>query len=87
MRPHIQEGYLLGEYPDLVDFEQKENYKHYEVDFGRRLVSKFRFDPRTFWEANSPFPRVSEDALYPNAADPIYRLAQELKDVIPNIED
>src|SRR5262249_29378940 len=23
MRPHLQEGYLLGEYPDVADFEQK----------------------------------------------------------------
>ena len=32
VRPHIQEGYLLGVYPDLVDYAQKENYDHYEMD-------------------------------------------------------
>src|SRR5206468_364868 len=40
VRPHIQEGYLLGEYPEMAEFEQKANYFHYEIDFGRRLVAK-----------------------------------------------
>jgi len=48
VRPHIQEGYLLGEYPDMSDYNQKELYGHFEIDFGRRLLAKFRFDPNTF---------------------------------------
>lgn len=83
MRPHIQEGYLLGEYPEMADFEQKANYKHHEIDFGRRLVAKFRFNPGTFWEANSPFPQVSEAALFPNDDDPMFELAQEMERIIP----
>lgn len=62
VRPHIQEGYLLGEYPEMVGYEQKELYHHYEIDFGRRLVAKFRFDPRSFWKRDT-FPKVKEDAL------------------------
>jgi hypothetical protein len=79
VRPHIQEGYLLGEYPELSNFKQKEHYAHYEIDFGRRLVAKFSFDPATFWRGRE-FPRVSEQALYPSAADdPLYKLALEVK--------
>ena len=66
MRPHIQEGYLLGVYPDLVDYAQRENYAHYEMDFGRRLVAKFVFNPATFWK-NDNFPKVTRRALYPSA--------------------
>jgi hypothetical protein len=68
VRPHIQEGYLLGVYPDLVDYAQRENYAHYEMDFGRRLVAKFVFNPATFWK-NDNFPKVARRALYPNAQE------------------
>lgn len=79
VRPHIQEGYLLGEYPDLSNFEQKQHYAHYEIDFGRRLVAKFSFDPAKFWRGRE-FPKVSEQALYPSAKDdPLYKLALEVK--------
>ncbi|MBR0693712.1 FRG domain-containing protein [Bradyrhizobium lablabi] len=79
VRPHIQEGYLLGEYPDMTGYEQKENYFPYEMDFGRRLVAKFVFDPATFWK-NDNFPRVAKTALYPSErSDPLYRLALEVK--------
>jgi hypothetical protein len=78
IRPHIQEGYLLGEYPELDSFEQETRYGAYEIDFGLRLVAKFYFHPVDFW--NSPsFPRVPREALYPNADDPLYKMAQELR--------
>jgi hypothetical protein len=78
VRPHIQEGYLLGEYPDMPDFHQKQHYGAYEIDFGRRLVAKFKFDPRTFW--NDPdFPQVGRTALYPEAGDPLNEIASRLK--------
>ena len=64
-RPHIQEGYLLGEYPEISDTRQKALYKIYEVDFGRRLIAKFRFSPKDFWR-DSDHPRLKRDALYPN---------------------
>ena len=79
VRPHIQEGYLLGEYPDMAGHEQKENYFHYEIDFGRRLVAKFAFNPASFWK-NDNFPQVAKTALYPAARnDPLYRLALDVQ--------
>lgn len=78
LRPHIQEGYLLGEYPEMAEPEQKENYGNYEIDFGRRLVAKFQFNPASFWE-HGAFPKVSRIALYPNADDPLYRLTQMVR--------
>jgi hypothetical protein len=76
VRPHIQEGYLLGEYPDLSGTDQKQLYESYEVDFGRRLIAKFRFDPARFWYKSEAFPKVPERALYPPAReDPLCELA------------
>jgi hypothetical protein len=80
VRPHLQEGYLLGEYPDFSSVGQKELYPHFEMDFGRRLVAKFRFDPKEFWDRKAIFPRVPRLALYPTAAsDPMCTLADEVK--------
>src|SRR5215475_2212995 len=39
VRPHIQEGYQLGEYPEITGYRQKARYAPYEVDFGLRLVA------------------------------------------------
>ena len=86
VRPHIQEGYLLGEYPEMAEFEQKENYKHYEVDFGRRLIAKFSFNPETFWKRDT-FPRVSKMALYPDSSDPIFQLTEAVKNAIDTTEN
>ncbi|OQW61773.1 MAG: hypothetical protein BVN28_06700 [Nitrospira sp. ST-bin4] len=82
VRPHIQEGYLLGEYPEMADYDQKLHYKHYEIDFGRRLVAKFRFDPRNFWKRDT-FPKIRKDALYPPPdKDPLYKLAIEVRQTV-----
>ncbi|MCC8967868.1 FRG domain-containing protein [Bradyrhizobium sp. Pear76] len=79
VRPHIQEGYLLGEYPEMSGTEQKENYFPYEMDFGRRLVAKFSFAPASFWK-NDNFPQVTKSALYPSErSDPLFRLALGVK--------
>jgi len=87
LRPHIQEGYLLGEYPELADYDQKVNYKHYEMDFGRRLVAKFCFAINRFWK-DATFPQVSNSALYPSAADdPLSKLALKVKGAIEREED
>lgn len=83
VRPHIQEGYLLGEYPDIGDYDQKQNYPMYEIDFGRRLIGKFRFNPRTFW-TNDTFPPVPDNALYPNDHDPLYTISREIRNTIGN---
>jgi hypothetical protein len=78
VRPHLQEGYLLGEYPELSGMGQKALYLHHETDFGQRLIAKFRFDPATFWEGHS-FPIVGRQALYP-AADPMLELARRVQE-------
>ena len=77
-RPHFQEGYLLGEYPDMVDFDQKVNYQAHEIDFGLRLVAKFRLDPTSFWNEQT-FPVVPKEALYPDPTDKLYRLLDSMK--------
>jgi hypothetical protein len=83
MRPHIQEGYLVGEYPDLGEYGQKALYHHHEVDFGRRLVAKFRFDPGEFWKLSRRFPKLAATALTPAPSeDPFFSLAQEIKNRI-----
>jgi hypothetical protein len=80
VRPHIQEGYLLAEYPDFSSAEQKLLYSHAEMDFGRRLIAKFRFEPNRFWEKSGNFPRVEKAALYPvGPQDPMCALADAVK--------
>jgi hypothetical protein len=80
LRPHVQEGYLLGEYPDMSNLDQKELYAHHEIDFGRRLIAKFRLNPETFWKSDT-FPRVARKALYPpEIRDPLFELTQQVKD-------
>ena len=83
IRPHIQEGYLLGEYPDLGGIDQKAQYQHYEVDFGRRLIAKFRFNPASFWYKSRYFPQVTHEALYPGETeDPLCELASNIRSAI-----
>jgi hypothetical protein len=76
-RPHFQEGYLLGNYPDIQSPEEKEQYELYEVDFGRRLLCKFRLNLDHFWRDD--FPQVSHDALYPDARrDPFLEISERI---------
>lgn len=82
MRPHLQEGYLLGEYPEIGDVPPFGQYKHAELDFGRRLVAKLRFNHKTFWKSDA-FPPLSLKALYPTGKrDPLEQLMIDLKDEI-----
>lgn len=73
VRPHIQEGYLLGEYPEMTGADQKALYDPSEIDFGRRLVAKFSFNPSTFWRG-AVGRGLPESALYPKK-DPLMSLA------------
>lgn len=83
VRPHIQEGYLIGQYPDFSSAEQKLLYSNAEMDFGRRLIAKFRFDPDSFWDKSGNFPQVGEKALYPRASqDPMCELADAISSAI-----
>lgn len=77
-RPHIQEGYLLGEFPDIPAYEQKQMYSAHEVDFGRRMIGKFKFRVSDF-EDDSVFPIVPHTALYPDRDDRFIELVDEIK--------
>jgi hypothetical protein len=77
-RPHIQEGYLLGEYPDISVYSEKQNYSSFEVDFGRRLLAKFKFQKSSFWSRNT-FPQISRQALYPDSDDLFMDVAKQIK--------
>lgn len=82
VRPHIQEGYLVGEYPEIPDYEQQSHYAFYEMDFGRRMVAKFRFNPQTFW-ASDKYPPATHEALYPSAQrDPLLEIAKNIIETI-----
>jgi hypothetical protein len=85
MRPHLQEGYLLGEYPEITDVSPSGSYQHSEMDFGRRLVAKFRFNPNRFWRSDT-FPKLAIKALYPTGRrDPLEQLMTDLKSEIEGI--
>ncbi|WOF43873.1 FRG domain-containing protein [Sphingopyxis indica] len=85
VRPHVQEGYLLAEYPECATAEQKLLYSHAEMDFGRRLIAKFRFEPDSFWEKSGHFPLVGESALYPRASvDGMCALAEAVRSSLPS---
>lgn len=80
MRPHIQEGFLLGNYPDIDIYRQKEEYGLSEMDFGKRLVAKFKINPETFWAPGGQFQKIGPRALYPASKDdPIYQIAKSIK--------
>jgi hypothetical protein len=66
-RPYFQEGYLLAEYPDLATFDEKQNYRPHEIDFGRRLIAKFRLPREGFWP--SDYTPIPNRALYPDDRD------------------
>lgn len=83
VRPHIQEGYLLSEYPELSNLDQKQHYDLHDLDFGRRIIAKFRFNPEQFWGSNTAFPKIPQEALYPNAPhDPVLDLANRIRSEI-----
>jgi hypothetical protein len=64
----------------MSGFQQKQLYPHYEIDFGRRLVAKFRLQSNTFWRDDS-FPLVGQAALYPSKEhDPLLRLSLNVRD-------
>jgi hypothetical protein len=57
------------------------------MDFGRRLVAKFAFDPTTFW-SSSNFPLASEEALYPTEKrDRLLNLTKEVNALLGSSEN
>jgi hypothetical protein len=76
-RPYFQEGYLLAEYPDLATVGEKEDYRPYEIDFGRRLLAKFRLRQPGFWSRD--YAAIPMEALYPDERDPMVELCRQIK--------
>ena len=82
VRPHMQEGFLLGEYPEVADYDRNSKYSYDEMDFGRRLIAKFRLNLKKFWDGKS-FPAASVESIYPKKQnDPLLELANQIKSEI-----
>jgi len=77
LRPHYQEGYLVGEYPTIT-LKGKSEYLQKELDFGRRLLCKFRLGkPTAFWSHH--FTNIQKGALFPDG-DRLEELANRIKE-------
>lgn len=81
LRPHNQEGFLLGE-DDIIKTDKIFN----RFDFRRRAIAKFKIDlsdNSKFWEDNGIIDRpLDEKELYPdkgNNDDPLILICQEVK--------
>ena len=73
----------MGEYPEMDGYEQKAHFENFEMDFGRRLVAKFCFDPKQFWGKDSAFPMVNYEARYPcSNSDPFREIAEKIRQEI-----
>ncbi|MCB2168409.1 MAG: FRG domain-containing protein [Deltaproteobacteria bacterium] len=70
LRPHFQEGYLVGTFPKRIDRKQSSH------DVAVRLIAKIQINIHTFWDNN--FKAIPEDALYP-ANDRIHDACKDLK--------
>ncbi len=66
-RPHLQEGYLISEYPELGDPQQADLYERQETDIAVRLVAKFKIRKDEFWRNSSDFTQIPRRALYPDS--------------------
>lgn len=87
LRPHIQEGYLIGQYPDIATPDQKQHYKPYQLDFGLRLIGKFRFNSQSFWEDSPMFPQVRHEALYPASKDWLETAAKDIRAELASVSN
>jgi hypothetical protein len=85
MRPGVQEGYLLGEYPEIDTMETKSRIPYEETDFSLRLISKIKFKPRDFWD-QSGFGGASDEHLYPDEDEAFGRMIDELRDQFEQFE-
>ncbi len=70
LRPHYQEGYLVGSFP--MEIEEDIDI----LDFGRRLIAKFKIIKSTFW--NEHFREIPVEALYPTG-DRFKELSNDIK--------
>ena len=79
-RPYFQEGYLLAEYPDLVTVNEKQKYRPYEIDFGRRLLAKFRLARSGFWSKD--YTPIPNEALYPDERDKLVKFTRRISECL-----
>lgn len=64
LRPYYQEGYLIGSYPSVVNFDEKKYYRRDEMDCAVRLVAKFRISTApSFWDQG--YQHLPQSAVYP----------------------
>lgn len=70
LRPHFQEGYLLGTFPPRVKRKQP------LLDFGRRLIAKFEIPKKDF--LSKDFHAIPRTDLYP-PDDEIETICREIK--------
>lgn len=74
LRPHYQEGYLVGTFPS--DYPEERSVK---FDIANRLIAKYKIPKDNFW--SKKFPEIPEAALFPvkDFVDDIcYELIDEL---------
>lgn len=80
LRPHYQEGHLIGDYPTLGYAEKMENEIH-EVDFNRRLVCKFCLEP------GGNFQTISEEFLFPRSdQDKVREMAERIIEELAQLQ-
>ncbi|GAK70666.1 hypothetical protein RRU01S_13_00040 [Agrobacterium rubi TR3 = NBRC 13261] len=84
MRPGVQEGYLLGEYPEIDAMETKSRIPYEETDFSLRLISKIKFRPWDFW-SRSGIGAAAEEHLYPEEDEGFGLMIDELKEQFARI--
>lgn len=70
LRPHFQEGYLVGSFP--IRSEKKQP----QLDFARRLVAKIEIPKKEFWGRD--FDAIPNNALYP-PDDDIRDICEEIR--------
>ena len=76
LRPHYQEGYLLGT-TDITNYFYDDVEKS-ELDFNRRLIAKLEFQNNDdFWA--SDLKRLNETDLFPNEDDKIFPICEKIK--------
>ena len=80
LRPHYQEGYLIGEFP-TISFRLKMLYQREELDMANRLVCKFRLaNYEKFWQAG--FTEIPREALFPDKRDTLKKEMDKIRGVI-----
>jgi len=67
MRPHFQEGYLVGTFPTT-----EISWRTVQYDLSRRLIAKFVINRKKFWDTS--FHEIPQKALFPRV-DRMERLA------------